>query len=250
MTRKAWQEHELQILMQCYRVLPTERLSVVLDRTTSSIYFAADRCGLMRHRFPHAAELVDLLRLKHSENKLDREIAEEWTAMRPDRHLDRRTICKMRLSLELPSNRSSKRVRDQVRQRTSLQLEREGVGSLADLRAKQYQRFAVDRGWPPSLRPREIQIVDLLYERGPMTRRQIVDLLGLGGDNQRKWLSCRHGRGSYIANLMYAGLVVRSAHKTVKGVGKGRSVYTYSCAAWVRRGTNWSERWTGTVAEA
>lgn len=249
MTRGPWSEHELQILMQCYRILPTKRLSIVFGRTAPSIYFAADRCGLVRRRVPHGRELIALVRARNAEGWIDQEIADDWTATQPHQPIGRRMICTIRKSLGLASNRMSDRVRDQVRQRTSFQLERAGVRSLADLRTRRHQRFASDRGWPGSLRPREVQIVDLLYERGSMTRRQIASAIGLGGDNQRKLLSCKYGRGSYLANLMHTGLVVRSTHKTVKGVGKGRSVYTYSCDAWVHRGMDWSKRWTETVAE-
>lgn len=182
------------------------------------------------------AELQALTRRRHGEGWLDGEIAAEWTEQHPDRPVDRRTVCDVRRALGLPTNRDNDRHRQQVRERTVLQLRAAGAGSLAELRARAYSKFAVDRGWPEYLRVRHVQILELLYETGPQTREQISLAIGYRMERgQRYWLSSKYGHGSYLCDLLAIGMVQRSRGREAKRKGHGRSVYRYFVPVTVRR---------------
>lgn len=91
-------------------------------------------------------------------------------------------------------------------------------------------------GWPDYLRVRHVQILDLLYEQGPHTREQIGYAIGWRIERgQRHLLASKYGRGSYLADLMAAGFVVRSRGRCVRKDRKGKSVYQYFCAVHVVR---------------
>lgn len=106
---------------------------------------------------------------------------------------------------------------------------------MAEVRRLAFNQFAERHGWPSDLRPRAVQILDLLYQYGPKTRRQIVEATGMPWLGSRKSLHSNDPEGSYLAHLVARGLVVRSI-KVVKGRGKGGSCDLYSIAPHVRRG--------------
>jgi general secretion pathway protein K len=102
-----------------------------------------------------------------------------------------------------------------------------------------YRKFARERGWPEALRPREVQFMDFLYEKGPNTREAIARGIGWNMERgQRYYLNCGHsGRGSYLANLLPAGLVHRLAGRIVKGErGRGSSRFLYAIPITIKRG--------------
>jgi hypothetical protein len=192
-------------------------------------------------------ELQDLLRARHADGWLDGEIAAAWSQDHPELVCDRRTLTAIRNALKLPSNAGNKRHRDQIRQRTRQQLAAAGLESVADLRAEAYRRYVREHGWPDYLRVRHVQILDLLYERGPHTREQIAQAIGWRIERgQRYMLSSKYGRGSYLSDLLAAGLVVRSRTRCVRGDRRGKSLYQYFCAVHVVRHdpTTWpGEEW-------
>lgn len=182
--------------------------------------------------------LLILIRHLHGQQYSDSEIAAAWNHEHPSRPIDRRTVSEIRGKMGLPSHGPySARYRRRVADKTREQCVQAGVRSLAEVRAKAYRAFARRRGWPEHLRPREVQILDLLYEQGPKTREEIAVAIGWRIERgQRAYLACKYGRGNYVANLMAAGLVARSARRINFGRGQGRSVYTYFIPPHVRRG--------------
>lgn len=91
-----------------------------------------------------------------------------------------------------------------------------------------FKQFAIDRGWPAELKPREVQIVNALYERGPMTKREICESIGMEWQGQFHSLKTNGRHKSYLGSLMARGLIVRLPQKTKERV--------YGIPATVQRG--------------
>ena len=181
--------------------------------------------------------LTRYIRAQHASEWSDTEIANGWNERNPQQQTHRRAVGEYRKWMGLKTNGPrTERYRRRVRAKTAEQLAAIGVTTLADLRAMRYREFARQRGWPEDLRPREVQILDLLYEQGPNTRRGIAEGIGWNMERgQRALLACKYGRGSYLANLMHRGLVVRMG-RVVKGDGIGKNVYLYGVPANIKRG--------------
>lgn len=225
---------ELVVLRQAFGQRSAARVAKQLGRTASGVYQAWARLGLStRRRDPKP--LQRFIRPKHRLGWSDNEIATAWNAEHPDQPINRRWISEVRRRLGLGSNRMSKHCRSRVAEKTKEQCSKAGVKSLAEVRRLAYDKFAKSHGWPSDLRPRAVQIMDLLYQYGPHTRRQITASIGMSWRGSRKSLSSNDPEGSYLAHLTARGLVVRSL-KAVKGRGKGGSCDLYSIAPHVRRG--------------
>lgn len=146
-----------------------------------------------------------------------------------------REVSARRLFLGLPASGNNERRCRKVAVKTREQLKKAGLPSMAYLRIEKFQQFARERGWPDDLGPRAVQILEALFERGLMHRRQIVVVIGMNADQrQRKWLFDAKNQTSYLSTLMRRGLVVRSTARillpgTLPGKRKmvGRSVYFY-----------------------
>lgn len=230
--RRFWTPDEDEYLRRCYGKCPVARIAFVRGRTEKAVYQRATTLGLVQSRqyLTRDRELLAFVAARHSEGWVDSEIAAEWTRIHPDRPVHRRSVVDLRRKLGLESNRNSERYRDQVRQRTRQQLATAGLNSVAELRAVAYRRHVERRGWPGYLRPRHAQLLDILYDQGPQTRAQLVQAMGMRDRGQRHWLSSNHGRGSYVADLLAAGFVVRSRYREVRGPRKGTSVHRYAIA--------------------
>ena len=117
-----------------------------------------------------------------------------------------------------------------------------GLPNLAALRAAVFRDRARASGWPEDLRPRAVQILNALWDRGPMTRTEIALAIGLrinyGGPHEiRKILKSNDAEGSYLAHLLARGLLVDLGRVgTVVGQGRGRSVHVYSLPLTIERG--------------
>jgi hypothetical protein len=186
---------------------------------------------------PHKKKLTKAfekhLRRHHRLGHTDTEIVRTWHE-ETGVSINRRTVCEFRARLNLPSNACSPWRRDQVRQRTSLQLLQMGLPSIGYLRVLAFRAFARRNGWPEDLRPRAVQILNLLYEQGPQTRRQISDAIGMPWKGSRKSLHSNDPEGSYLAHLIKRGFVVQLP-RLVKGKGQGKSVHLYSIAPNIKR---------------
>lgn len=117
--------------------------------------------------------------------------------------------------------------KQRTRETTRRQLAAAGVPTLGALRTKVFRDRARAAGWPEDLRPRAVQILNLLYERGPMTRREIADAIGMRWRGSRASLTSNDSEGSYLAHLIRRGLVV-SLGRAVKGKGRGHSTQLYA----------------------
>lgn len=127
--------------------------------------------------------------------------------------------------------------RAQSQEALQRQLVRAGVASLGQVRSLAHRRYAVAHGWPEDLRPRAVQILDLLWFQGPQTRREIAARLGMSWKSTRKALCSNDPGGSYLAYLMARGLVVvfPRLHR-VSGRGRGYSSNVYALAITAQKG--------------
>lgn len=234
MSGEPYTRAELAALRQAFGKRSAATVAKQLGRTASGVYQAWARLGLSQKR-PNREAVRRFILRKHPRGWSDGVIAEAWNAKHPDKPVHRRWVSESRRRMGLTHNRMSKHTRSRVAEKTKEQCVKAGVNSLAEVRRLAYDKFAVSHGWPADLRPRAVQILDLLYQYGPKTRRQIVAAIGMSWLGSRKSLRSNDPEGSYMAHLIARGLVVRSL-RVVKGRGKGGSCDLYSIAPHVRRG--------------
>jgi hypothetical protein len=244
---RRWKHDEERFVRANYRNMTAEQMAARLGRSVSSVHNFLQTRGLKKA--PHVIDhrkLAAFLRAKHKRGWSDGEISAAWTAAHPDQPISREWLSDVRRNkLRLPNNAYNDRYSRRVAATTRQQLERAGLDSLGDVRARAFQERAVAAGWPPYCRPREVQILDLLYDHGPKTRRQIVEAIHATlHDDQRKWLACTtigngnypRPRGSYVANLVAYGLVVQLGRKMPSGPGRGQHCQVYAIAPGIVRG--------------
>ena len=183
------------------------------------------------------AELYSAIREKHALGWHDSEIAAELG-------LDRRAVCDIRIRIGLPSNALNDRRRDKVRQKTLEQLKSKGLASLAEERVTAYRARARAAGWPEWMPPRAVQILNLLWDRGPMTRLELIRVMRpdlepsqLSRKRVNKALHCNleDCGGSYLSALLRTGFVY-AVRRGLKQPGKGKSVDVYCLSNSIKRG--------------
>lgn len=238
-----WSAEELAILRRDYKRVPVEQLAKRLGRTVNRIYAAAKRFGISdAQKIVIAPDFDRFLRKHHAKGWSDAEIAAAWSRAHPQRTINRRTLGDRRNQLGLSHNALSKHRRRKVSEKTREQCRAAGVKSLAEVRSQAYAKFAALRGWPDDLAPRQVQMLDAIYERGPQTRRQLAEVVGCAWKHQRNWLCAtrtggkRYAGGTYLTDLMHRGLVVRLPGRIVKsGPRKGQHCYLYAIPVHIRR---------------
>lgn len=177
-------------------------------KTVARLYQQAKRLGITGpHRIERPKNWKSIIRAKLKLGWADSEIAAVFK-------VDRRTITDWRHELGLKASGHSDHYRKRVAETTKQQLKKAGLRSLAELRGKAFEGFAEQHGWPRELRPRAVQIIELLMIEQAMTRREICSRLDLRWANTRSnglHSNVKGGGGSYLGNLMRAGLVICSS---------------------------------------
>lgn len=213
---------------------PATEVARELGRPLYAVYRMRDALGLTRKRASFGPDFRRFLLAKHALGWSDAEIAAAWGC-------ERHAVGDYRERLGLPTNRASEHLRERVRRKTAEQLAAAGVESLGELRAVVLARRAREAGWPDGLTFREVQMLNALWDRGPMTRRQIADAIGMPWKGSRKSLVGNVPGGSYLAHLQRLGLVVRLGRIVKVDVGKGprsgqgKSVNVYSLPLTIQR---------------
>jgi len=149
--------------------------------------------------------------------------------------VERHTVGNWRKRLGLPANTLSVHRRELIREKSAEQLRAAGLTTLAELRAPTFRQRALASGGPADLRPRAVQMLNALWDRGPMTRRELADVLGMPWKGSRKSLVSNDPEGSYLAHLTRRGLVVNLG-RVVRGTGSGHSACLYALAFDIERG--------------
>lgn len=192
-----------------------------LGRNVNSVYNRVYRLGIgEKHDKKAIAKRKVKIAALHAKGYSGQEIADGVG-------LGRRTVQNHLNRMGLSANGRNERYRKRVAKRTKQQCQEAGVKSLAGIKALEVRKLANGLGWPEHLSLRGLQIVDLLYVRGPMTRKQIAAAIGMRWKSSRKALSnSRVPGGSYMAELLRAGLLVRlESAITHKGKGNHEDVY-------------------------
>ncbi len=230
---RPWKEEEIarlrELVEQGHRV---PHVASVLGRTNASVAhrlneygWSADRCRI--------ATLETVVVEMHAQQRTDREIAHEFTR-RTGHRISGEQIGNTRRRLGLPSNAFASRQREQIAKRYRQLCDRIGVRSLGEVGARNRREFAINMGWPADLRPRQVLMLTALYERGPMTRKELLAASGqrCGSNNM-----LNGGTTSYLGDLEQRGLVVRLSKRTRPGT-KGFISTLYAIPLNIRRFAN------------
>jgi len=228
---RIWSDAEKQLLRRDYRRRPAAAIAADIGRPVDQVRAAAQRLGLTIPQRIGTPAFEAFLRERSAAGWSDTEIGAAWGGV------CRHAVTGLRARLGLASNAYSPHVRAKIRQATREQCRREGVANLAELKAKRFRQAARRCGWPEDLRPRSVQILNALWDRGPMTRRQIADAIGMRWKGSRASLSSNDPEGSYLAHLQARGLVVRLGRfaQSRSAAGRGSRCYVYSLPPWIER---------------
>lgn len=192
-----------------------------------AVCLRARSLGLARPNFRWDDQVRARLLALHADGLSNADIARELGC-------DRESLRRQYRALGLVPNGRNERFRQKIREAAQRQCEREGVRNIGELRSKVWAQRATAAGWPAELRGREVQILEALIQRGPMTRPEIAAAIGMPWKGSRKSLRGRVNGGSYLAALMRRGLVACAKKaRTVKGQGRGRSMNVYVVPLWV-----------------
>jgi hypothetical protein len=225
---RTWTESEIEVLRRDYPTSTAIELARRLGRTIPSVRGAIGKLGLERcHKAVIDEAFLARLRELNAAGWTDIDIAAELDA-------ERHTVSDHRKRLGLPCHMYGEIVRTRVKARTKAQCDAAGVSSLGEYRALMFRVRAVKAGWPPDVRWRAVQILELLETRGPQTREQIAEAIGLPWRGSRKSLLSNDKEGSYLAHLIQRGLVI-SLGRIVSRPGIGKSVKLYALALGAER---------------
>lgn len=226
--RAFWTPAERTRLREMHPNHTAVEMAAALGRTRKAVEQQAKFIGLRKltdhtPMLPKVAELV-------AAGQTDTAIAKQL-------NISRREVTRLRSDrLELPTNPDA--ILEARRRGAKAQAESLGIRVGGDLRRLSFHKFAIENGWPSDLRPRAVQILNVLAEHGPRTKNQLAEALDVPwrGRASREVLMCRGPGGSYLAQLQAAGLVAKIEGGGLcpsKGQGKGRlpSLYTLTPAA-------------------
>jgi hypothetical protein len=198
-------------------------------RAAKAIWILARAIGL--RKWPcWTPGVIRRVRRLHARGLNDVEIAAEMGLTRNQVHAIRYG------RLKLPPNEAS--ILRARRRGVKTQLKTLGLDSPTQLRTRAFRMYAVESGWPEDLRPREVQILNVLAAKGvPMTRRELAAAIGMKSDpadycrGQRNLLSGNGPGGTYTASLARRGLVTILARLGptcgAQGKGAGRRISLY-----------------------
>lgn len=229
-----WSIEEIKIVRDHYHSHTAPQIAVMLGlqpRAALNVYKIAAAIGL-RKLARLDDELLNQVGELHAKGLNDVEIAKRLGSTRDTIHHVRFD----RLRLPMVEDACSEARRRGVK----TQFARLGVSNAAELRSLAYRKYAAENGWPEDLRPREVQILNVLSAQGvPMTRQELAAAIGMkskpedyGRSGQRKLLAGNGPGGSYPASLARRGLVTilwRSGPQCkATGKGNGRRVNLYA----------------------
>jgi hypothetical protein len=221
MSGRAWTTREDAFLRRHRGRLTTVEIARRLERGKSGVYRRVVKLGMARKRpFRWTVRIKATVAGLHRRGWSDTEIAAAVGIA------DRHTVARWRRRRGLQANIWSEHLREKTRQNTRQQLRRAGVVTLKDLQRAAWARRARALGWPEDLRFRAVEILEVLWQRGPMTRRQIAACVGMPWKGPRKSLHSNDREGSYLAYLMARGLVVCQKRVLQQG-GQGKNVSLY-----------------------
>lgn len=217
---EAWTEGQLAALRRDYGKKPAAEIAAEIGRTVSSVYQRARTEGLGNVIRPWSDAETETLKAMNADGVPDSRIA---AALRRDRH----AVSARRKALGLPSREKGEMWRQAISAGVKRQCARLGLSGPTELRTAAFRRFARESGWPEDLRPREVQILNVLADRGvPMTRLELAEAIGMRTDRiaSRGTLELLTGNGpggTYTATLIRRGMLLKLKRAAPGRPGKG-----------------------------
>jgi hypothetical protein len=222
MNGRAWTDAEVEAVRSRYGEAKAPELARSLGRSARAVHLKARSLGLAKAKAVVDGAFLAELRRLNALGRCDTDVA---TALGAERH----TVARHRKALGLPSHARGEVFRRRIAAAARRQCERAGVKSVGELRGEVWRAKARALGWPDDLRWPEVLILETLATRGPLSRPQLADAVGVRWNGSRRTFKCKSPGGSYLAHLVRRGLIVRLG-KVVRGKGKGHSVNLYSLA--------------------
>ncbi len=227
-TDQLYTQEEKGLVRQLYATHTAGQIAKIIHgscESATSIYCLAHKMGL--RKWPSwPVEVLGRVRQLHAEGLTDGQIAKRMADVFQPGPGGRSQVKSIRHDrFKLPVN--VKAWKESIRDNYKIQLRTMGLSSLKEMRTQAYRKFAIENGWPESLRPREVQILNVLAEHGPQTMLELATAIGMRtdriGSNGRLDLlndSCRDG--TYTASLIKKGLIVYVA-KFITGQPHGKA---------------------------
>jgi hypothetical protein len=248
MPGRPWTSDECDFIRAHYRNdMTAKQIAAAIDRSERAVYMQVYLMGLHATRDVLSDEQVlGFLKRLHPLGYSDSEIL-KLMSKETGYSVDNHRIGKLRRSLGFASNKHSDRQRQKTRENTAKQLADAGLSSIGCLRAEAFKRWVRELGWPDTLTVRAAQAAELFYRRGPMTRLQLCEAMGMKerGLRDRCEPASRAKGGTVMAELMNAGLLMCLKRAVANGVsvnGRPSRVHLYLLNPGVRPSVRTQER--------
>jgi len=215
--RPGYTQQDIDYIREHYGQQHVRQIAKKLKRTTGAVHRIASKHGFtIQPRTDPTAEVLDLIRNLN---------AKQWSDTRISREIgcERHFVSRHRKAMGLPCQAKNP---ESVRRAIDNQRKTLGVRTGGELRQYAYRQFAIESGWPDTMRPRQVQILNILARSGvPMTKKELADEMVI----TPKTFSNGNGRSSYMGELVRQGFVIRIRRgKQILGKGSGKSVDYYA----------------------
>lgn len=225
--RRPWSGADKELIRTQYGKIPTDELARRLGRPPVHVWTMARKLGVQAKNLVWTEQALSRMAELNGLGWTDSDIAREFKC-------DRHAVSARRKAAGLPCHAShagnaSERVRDKIRQGVRRVAERTGV-SPGERRRVAHRRFARENGWPETLRPRQVQILNLLAAAGtPLSREQIATACGMPWKGRTTGMLCNGEGTTYLSDLMRRDLVVTLGRIGKPDTGRRSSgVYLYT----------------------
>lgn len=235
---KLWTEEEIRFVRCNCLLMGASDIGRRLGRSTHSVRNKIQDLGLIRERRNFGPEDYEELRRLHALDYTDEQIGSELG-------YHRSAIGRHRRKIGLRPFSDSPKWIERLHQGNVKQCRLLGIESARELRRYSWRKLARTNGWPEEIngRPvgkRHIQILNALHDYGPHTRVQLARRIGMPVHaDQKKILNSKGNGGSYLAELIRAGLVVDLGRivpaEGELGTRKGRNCHLYALDISVER---------------
>lgn len=223
---KLWTRREYQFVRDNYRRMSVPEMAARLRRSPGMVQNKKDELGLCKPKHKDGGELDQLIRAKH-EQWTDGEIAEAFGCARE-------VVSWRRRKMGLPNIWAKARGKEIRRKALINQRATLGVRDVAEFHQWCRNRYAKAHGWPEGLRPRQVQILNAIWERGPMTKQELCEFLGVRWNGSRRTLRGQKRGETFISGLIKRGLLV-DLGRVYRPGGKGFNQHVYSLSMNIQR---------------